>query len=536
MLKSHLCAWILTQFPNCSDDDPSVDMALRSIAPVSAAPAVDSTGLALVDGKAVPLSDALHLQPAAARSIQYNLPIEQMHAPVLGPAAPNSRGGLPVGMQNHWAGQVDDFHINSYVFEDQYHNFRAESASAKPAPKRQKTGKKSAQDQTFDPTIPFTLKSKQPWAEKQIEGPELTEEQRVVVQTIAAEKAEREAAAEGKGERSIFHGAAESDYQGRSWIEPPRDLRSSSDNCFLPKRHLHTWSGHTKGVNAIRLFPDTGHLLLSAGLDGAIKIWDVARDRKVMRTYLGHTKGVRDICFSRDGRNFVSTSYDKVIKYWDTETGTMIQSFGQGQMAYCVRIHPGEDKQNVVLAGMQNKKILQFDVNSGECVQEYDYHLGPVNSITFIDENRKFISTSDDKSIRVWEFGIPVQAKHIADPTMHAIAATASSPDGKWFIGQSMSNEILTYSATDRVRQNRKKTFRGHSVAGYACQPNFSPDGHYVISGDGDGKLFVWDWKTTRVVRSLKAHEGVCIGAEWHPLEPSKVVTCGWDGMIKLWD
>ena len=114
-----------------------------------------------------------------------------------------------------------------------------------------------------------------------------------------------------------------------------------------------------------------------------------------MRTYIGHSKGIRDCWFSEGGRKFVTAAYDKGIKLWDTETGSVVQTLGDGQtMAFTVRTHP--EQPDVLLAGMQNKKILQYDVRSGDSVQEYNYHLGPVNTLAFIDENRKFISTSGE--------------------------------------------------------------------------------------------------------------------------------------------
>lgn len=45
---------------------------------------VDATSYALVDNKAVAASSRLHLQNAAARKTYYNLPMEQLHAPILG--------------------------------------------------------------------------------------------------------------------------------------------------------------------------------------------------------------------------------------------------------------------------------------------------------------------------------------------------------------------------------------------------------------------------------------------------------------------
>eukprot|EP01117_Protostelium_nocturnum_P014553 TRINITY_DN5544_c0_g1_i4.p1 TRINITY_DN5544_c0_g1~~TRINITY_DN5544_c0_g1_i4.p1 ORF type:complete len:448 (-),score=75.62 TRINITY_DN5544_c0_g1_i4:44-1387(-) len=334
--------------------------------------------------------------------------------------------------------------------------------------------------------------------------------------------------------RSIFHGEQFRDYLGRTFVEPPTDLKPVEHDCYLPKKLVHTWSGHSKGVNAIRFFPKYGHLLLSACNDGQVKIWDVYNKQKCIRTYIGHQKGVRDICFSNDGRRFLSTGYDNNINLWDTETGECIGSYSNGKTSLCVKFNPDEDKQNQFLAGSSDKKIYQWDINTGKTVQEYDEHLGAVNTITFVDENRRFITTSDDKSIRVWEWGIPVVIKTISEPHMHSIPSIAVSPDRNWFVGQSLDNQLIVYSTNDKFRM--KRAFKGHITAGFACQVNFSPDGHWLMSGDSDGGLWFWDWNTGRIMKKIHAHNGVCIGAEWHPIETSKVATCGWDGNIHYWD
>ena len=375
------------------------------------------------------------------------------------------------------------------------------------------------------------------------------------------EEAEEEAEPDTGHEKSHFHGKAETDYAGNSWITAPKDKKKENDTCYVPKRWIHTWSGHTKGTSAIRFFPGSGHLLLSAGMDHKVKIWDVYNSGKCMRTYMGHTQAVKDICFSNDGRRFVTCSYDKDIKWWDTETGKVVGAVTPGKVPHCVKLHPHADKQNVLLAGLADRKIMQWDLNTGDMTQEYEQHLvrlcrcwlcrrtahadsralacsrqAAVNTITFVDEGRRFVSSSDDKTLRVWEFGIPVVIKYIADPSMHSMPAVALHPNGAWLAAQSLDNQIVIYSTKERFRLNAKKQFRGHTNAGYACQVNFSPDGRFLLSGDGDGKLFIFDWKTTRIVRTLKCHDQVCIGCEWHPLETSKVATCSWDGSIKLWD
>ena len=114
----------------------------------------------------------------------------------------------------------------------------------------------------------------------------------------------------------------------------------------------------------------------------------------------------------------------------------------------------------------------------------------------------------------------------------------AARPGGGAIAFQSLDNQVVTYTTKEgRFKQERKKTFKGHNTAGYACGVGFSADARYVFSGDSEGRAFFWDWaRPTKVVRTVKAHDGVCIGAAWHPTESSKVATCGWDGLIKYWD
>lgn len=238
-------------------------------------------------------------------------------------------------------------------------------------------------------------------------------------------------------EKSTFHGKELYDYAGRSYLHIPTDVDVKLNptegmpppNAYVPDgKCLHTWTGHTKGVSAIRLFPRSGHLLLSSSMDTKIKLWDVYHEGNCLRTFMGHSQAVKDVAFDRKGERFLSASYDRSVKLWDTETGKVISRFSTGKVANVVKFHPDGDRQNIFLAGMQDKKILQWDTRSHEIVQTYDQHLGPVNTITFVDNNRRFMTTSDDKTIRGWDFDIPVVIKYIAEPYMHSMPSVAKHP------------------------------------------------------------------------------------------------------------
>ncbi|EON62653.1 hypothetical protein W97_01877 [Coniosporium apollinis CBS 100218] len=421
-----------------------------------------------------------------------------------------------------------------------------ESASEPPSKKRKR-------EERGDASILYGKGAyKGPWARYEEEQPEASsgseeeveyEEDEIAPQPLPAPtKAGTDYAETGDGkETTQFHGSQQYDYQGRTYMHVPQDLGISLKGDidvknYYSKKLIHTWKAHSKAINQLRFFPDSGHLLLSASADSKVSLFDVYHQRELLRTYSGHTKSVNDISFNYDGRSFLTASYDKSMKLWDTETGACISRFSTKATPHVIRFNPSESHNHEFLAGLSDKRIVQFDTRSGELVQEYDHHLGPVNTITFCDENRRFITTSDDKSLRAWEYNIPVPIKFIAEPHMYPMVRAAPHPSGKYVAFQSSDNQIVVYQSTDRFRQNRKKGFRGHNNAGYAIDVSISPDGGLIASGDTGGFLCFWDWKSCKMVHKISTGEAPVLAAQWHPRETSKVATGDLNGVVKYWD
>lgn len=78
---------------------------------------------------------------------------------------------------------------------------------------------------------------------------------------------------------------------------------------------------------------------------------------------MGHGGAVKDVSFNNNGTQFLSCSYDKYVKIWDTETGQCVQAFSSGKVPNVAKFNPEEDKQHIFLAGMQDKKIIQVSLH-----------------------------------------------------------------------------------------------------------------------------------------------------------------------------
>lgn len=577
----------MTSLVGLSYDSASDDEA------TSAAPAVGASSITIVAAPDVYVEDPSRLQllpQSTSTALTYNATFDELSRPSQGPANPFKPAGVGNGLKrkNVPTGHAEEAAISDATFIAQHRTFQSLGYTRDPSQPGRFVGNLESAAQHGGRDIVQMRPSKEesavlrqkrqrkgdpsivegdgaylgPWAKyvddqmyeegTAVEGQELVSDEEYVEDEIPPSHmpAMSKDATEYQDDASVtetteFHGSEEFDYLGRTYMHVPQDLDVDlkkgvgSMKNFVPKKLVHTWKSHTKPITSLRFFPSSGHLLLSSAADGKAKIWDVYHSRELLRTFSGHSKAITDTIFHPTGNTFLTASYDRQIKLWDTEYGKCLGRFSTGKTPHVVRFNPDPDHWHEFLAGMSDKKIVQFDTRSGELTQEYDHHLAAINTLTFVDRNRRFISTSDDKSLRAWEYDIPVPIKFIAEPYMYALVRAAPHPNGKYVLFQSGDNQIVVYASTDKFRQNRKKGFRGHNNAGYAIDVVVSPDGQFVASGDSGGFVCFWDWKTGKMYHKIQAggKEGAAVTCvDWHPQETSKVVTGGIEGVIKYWD
>src|SRR5262249_22301982 len=80
-------------------------------------------------------------------------------------------------------------------------------------------------------------------------------------------------------------------------------------------------SGHKGAVNGLALSPD-GKVLVSTGVDGMVRLWNLATFRE-LRGWQAHKKWGRAVAFHPDGKELVSAGDDGKALLWDVATGKL---------------------------------------------------------------------------------------------------------------------------------------------------------------------------------------------------------------------
>ena len=194
------------------------------------------------------------------------------------------------------------------------------------------------------------------------------------------------------------------------------------------------------------------------------------------------------------------------------------------------------DSRLLVTAG---RDPLIWDLATGKPVRSLRGHTGSADITPFSPDGRHLASfgwTTDDTTVRVWDMETGQPA---FEPLVHPgpVYYAAFSRDGRRLVTACEDGRVRVFDATTGTDTGLTN---GYGDGVYCAE--FSPDGrriayaggsHYA-TGSQDTTLRIWNLATGET-RRLVGHSQEVSCVAWSP-DGSLLVSCGWDGKIKVWD
>ncbi|GAA3999978.1 hypothetical protein GCM10022408_08730 [Hymenobacter fastidiosus] len=94
----------------------------------------------------------------------------------------------------------------------------------------------------------------------------------------------------------------------------------------------YTLAGSTNSVFTAAYSPD-GCLLVTAGRDAHLRVWDVAAGYREQQSIVAHLFTINHLAFSSDGQFLITGSMDKSIKLWDAATFRLLRVVDKARSA-----------------------------------------------------------------------------------------------------------------------------------------------------------------------------------------------------------
>lgn len=251
----------------------------------------------------------------------------------------------------------------------------------------------------------------------------------------------------------------------------------------------------------------------------------------------GHQGLVKELMFTKDGKQLVSASQDKTVRVWDVATGRLLRTIrGQisgshGGKIFAAALSP--DNRWLALGGWLDKtvgydlkrlaSIRIIDFQSGEIVRSLKGHESVIDGLTFGADSRTLISGSSDDTAIIWDVKTGQILSHLKGHT-DAIYAVDISPDG-W--------RAATGADDDTIRLwNIRSGGLIAELTGHTDDipdATFTPDGRYLLTGSFDKSIRLWDAEDGRFIKVLATQdhrvESLSISSD-----SSKVLTGHGDG------
>ena len=317
----------------------------------------------------------------------------------------------------------------------------------------------------------------------------------------------------------------------------------------------------------------TGSLAVTAGADGTARVWDVASGKQTaifesQRSDADstHRPWMSSVKLLENGRKLLTAEFQK-LAVRDLQTKKVIWEWNNAAddtyLRHCSLSADG-NRLAVEVHRTGNptdhpSSVRIFDVNSGQLIQEFPQLREGIDQVTAcISPNGKMvaISTNTDMAasskIEIWAIESKSKIREIS-PEKGNPDHLSFSPDGTKLLtaGHSMLRGFVDNNRSIASPKLEDSLIiwdvdSGEVVRKFGIESNigryriansatYSPDGRFIISGENNGSVRIFDVESGRQVNELTGHFGE-VSAVSVSADGSKLVSVSSDLTGLVWD
>ncbi len=244
-------------------------------------------------------------------------------------------------------------------------------------------------------------------------------------------------------------------------------------------------------------------LLTGAGKqDGKMRLYNLA-ERRVLGE-MPHQAGITDTAFHPTLPMLFAALNTPTIAVWDAVS---FQKHGEyTPLPGCNIVRIAFDKQGNGLAGTDAGRIILWNALTGEKIREFaNEHTKAIRDLVVHPNGRTFTSASDDGSVRLWNVDQSESVCVIPNAAKRELFCVRFYPDGSKIAVTGKWDDPFT-SVYDTKTGELRANYGGYGKP--IRSVNFSPDGRFIITGDVDCGVVIWDVSTKEPVWSDRRNSG----------------------------
>lgn len=289
-------------------------------------------------------------------------------------------------------------------------------------------------------------------------------------------------------------------------------------------------------VNAAAISAE-GDMLASAGDDGIVHLWDVAKNNSA-GALSAHDGWVLGLAFNPERNELASAGADGTVRLWNLDDlsapprvlENKRQDATEPAQANSVAFEP---TGRVLATAGQDGYVLLWNTDDIDAPpHQLNVSQVAVNSIAFGPFGRELATADEDGTVKLWRIDDLSAPIRVLTTDGGAAKGVALSPKGHRLASASDDGKVRLWNLDDVDAPAH--VYEGHTRA--ARSVAFSADGHLLASGGDDMAVRLWNVDDAKEpARVFNGHtrqvNSVAFAATGH-----RLVSGSYDESVRLWD